>query len=132
MPAQTTEKQQYWGYLIIGVVAICAGIVMFLKVVPGRYPENAAPREMQMVFTQMFSRQAILKQNNGKFSSDFNELMITKEDCAQFDCKLSVDKDGNGYQFLLTMNGRSWFIQASSPVPKELKTNGEIAPAQNI
>lgn len=111
------EKPSFWGFMAVGFIALAGGIVMFVKVVPIGAPEGGVPRDVQMIFTQVYSAQNLIRSERGKYTPALIEIGVDQETCRRYSCLLQLTAEGANYDFRLAKDGQAWFIQAFSPVP---------------
>ena len=121
-PFQDWLKNRYHlGYFIVGVASLIGGIFIFaFIVIPSLESDTGVPREMQMIFTDVYSRQGLLFNERKKYSPAQIEVGIDQETCRQYSCLLTVDPDGRDYVFKLSKGDQTWAIHSRSPVPKEV------------
>lgn len=118
---QATEKPVFWGFLAVGFIALAGGIVMVFVVARDYKAEQGAPSDMGLVFTQVYSNQNLLKNERGKFTPALSELGVEQDKCRRYECLLTLAPDAMSYKFKMTKEGRTWYIESKSPVPKEEK-----------
>lgn len=92
---------------------------MFVKVVPPREPENI-PRDVTLLFTQVFSQQNLIRNERGTFTPALNEVGVSQDQCRLYRCLLTVKEGGKDYEFRLTKEDRSWMIRSTSPKGQEI------------
>lgn len=110
-----------FGYLIVGVASLIGGILIFaFIVIPQLQPESGVPRDVQLVFTEVFSRQSLLWKEKGVYSPALTEVGVDEETCRKYICLLTLAPDAKDYVMKLTKNGSSWQIHSKSPVPQEV------------
>jgi len=115
------KDRNFVGFLVIGFASLVGGIFMFAFIVlPRVRPESGVPRDIQMVFTRMFSNQNLVRRETGKFTPALNTVGIEQEECRKVSCLLTLAPGQDDYVFRLTKNGQSWEIKSQSPVPKEI------------
>ena len=108
------------GFLVIGFASLFGGLIMFTFIVlPRVRPESGVPRDMQMVFTRMFSNQNLVRRETGKFTPALVTVGVEQEQCRRFSCLLTLTPGQDDYVFQLTKDGQTWEIRSQSPVPKE-------------
>ena len=119
----TYNKPVFWGLLGVGFVALTAGILMFAFVVPRDLATHSAgvPRDMALLFTNVFVRQKAFRDGNDRYSPALIELAVSAEACARYLCRLTVPADGKSFLFRLSSEGRTWAVTEKSPVPKVWK-----------
>ncbi|MGE3262511.1 MAG: hypothetical protein AB7K68_12090 [Bacteriovoracia bacterium] len=116
------EKPVVWGFFGVGLIALAGGIVMAVQVARDmRADKSDIPPEMGMVFIDVFSAQNLLRSERGKYSAALNELGVEQDKCRMYSCLLTLAPDALNYRFKMSTNGRTWFIQAQSPIPAEEK-----------
>jgi hypothetical protein len=110
-----------FGYFVVGVLSLIGGIFIFVMiVVPQLQPVTGVPREVQMVFTEVFSRQNLIYNERGVYSPAMIEVGLDQETCRKYTCAMTVDASGKDYVMKLTKDGQTWQIHSKSPVPKEI------------
>lgn len=114
-----TEKKQFWGYFVVGFLSLAGGIAIFLKVVPARVMGVDVPRDVQMVFTQIYAQEQLHRNEKGRFTEDL-KLLGAEESCQRFQCAIQVSADGNNYSLVLRKDGRMWVQDRHSPKPREI------------
>lgn len=115
------ENRSFFGFLAVGFISLLGGIIMFIKVVPPREADGMPPRDMSMIFIQVFSQQANLKSGSLPFNPDISTMGVDTETCARYQCVFRLVDGGRDYDFRLTKNDRTWMINSSSPMAKEIK-----------
>ncbi len=113
------DHRSFWGFLLVGFLAMAAGIVMFVSVVPKK-DDGGPPREMTMIFVNAYSQQNLLFSERGRYSPALTELGIDQEMCRRYSCLLQLHPSGKDYELRLSQGERSWHIFSKSPVPKEM------------
>lgn len=88
-------------------------------VVPSRNVEDGVPRDVQLIFTEAFSQQNMIRNEKGRYTAALLDLGLEKMGCERYSCLLTSAPDGNGYQFRLSKEGKTWVINNHSPVPVE-------------
>jgi hypothetical protein len=116
------DKKSYVGYLLVGFLSLFGGISIFaLVIVPDRKPESGVPRDVQVLFTEVFSNQSLIRSEMGRYTPALNQVGVDEDRCKRFSCLLTLSSDGLDYSFQLTKEQKTWLIDAKSPVPKEKK-----------
>lgn len=114
-----TEKKQFWGYFVVGFTSLAGGIFIFLQVVPAGVMAVDVPRDVQMVFTQVYAQEQLHRNEKGRFTSDLG-LLGAQESCARYACAIQVSDDGKNYSLVLRKDGRMWVQDRHSPKPREI------------
>lgn len=114
------SKPVFYGFLAVGFLSLLGGIAMFAYVVPGDMSSTTVPRDAAFVFTDVFSNQLAIYGQAKRYAAALVEVGVSSETCDRYACRLTVPADGSTYTFRLTKDGRTWAIQAGSPVPKEV------------
>jgi hypothetical protein len=123
-----SERKNAWlmdkavfGYIVVGIASLIGGIFIFsFIVVPQLQPETGVPRDVQMVFTEVFSRQSLLLKERGVYTPAMIEVGLDQDTCRKYECMMTVDATGKDYVMKLSKGGSSWQIHSKSPVPKEI------------
>lgn len=116
--AQDHGKPVFYGFLAVGFLSLLGGIAMFIYVVPRDMDTGGVPRDMGMIFTEVFTQQLMLHNQNNRYAASLGEVNVDRETCDRYRCRLTTQPDGSTYIFRLSRDGRTWAIQPSSPVPK--------------
>ena len=115
------ENKVHLGYLIVGFASLIGGICMFFFiVVPQLKPVTGVPRDVQMVFTELFSQQDLVKRETGRFTPALIRVGVDQEVCRRYACLLTLTPASDGYEFRMAKEGKTWRISHHSPVPKEI------------
>jgi hypothetical protein len=119
METQEKRGRYFFGFIAVGVVSLIGGILIFIfVVVPERESIINVPRDVQMIFTQVFSQEGVFVNETGYFNPALTELGVEQEDCRRYSCLLTLSKDRKSYTFRLSKEGRTWQIGPKSPVPQ--------------
>lgn len=119
--SEPKQKKAFTGFFIIGVASFIGGILIFaMIVVPQLKPETGVPRDVQMVFTELFSRQSLIWKERGKYTPALIEVGVEQDQCSRYNCLLTLDPSGDDYLFRMSKDGQTWEIHSKSPVPKEV------------
>jgi len=114
------RDRNFVGFLVIGFASLVGGLIMFAFIVlPRVRPESGVPRDIQMIFTRMFSNQNLVRRETGKFTPALVTVGVELEQCRRFSCLLTLTPGQDDYVFQLTKDGQTWEIRSQSPVPKE-------------
>lgn len=109
-----------FGYLVVGVASLIGGIFIFaFIVIPQLQPATGVPREVQMLFTEVFSRQSLFYKERGVYTPAMIEVGMDQETCRKYTCMMTVDSTGKDYVMRLTKGEKTWEMHSKSPVPKE-------------
>lgn len=109
-----------FGYLVVGVASLIGGIFIFaFIVIPQLQPDTGVPRDVQLVFTEVFSQQSLIFKERGVYTPAMIEVGLDQETCRKYTCMMTVDATGKDYLMKLSKNGATWQIHSKSPVPKE-------------
>lgn len=115
------KDRNFVGFFVIGFASLVGGIFMFVFIVlPNSKPISGVPRDVQMIFTNVFSQQNLLKNETGRFSAALVQVGIAQEDCRRYSCLLTLNPAGDDYVFRLSKEGQVWQIRSKSPVPSEV------------
>jgi hypothetical protein len=116
------DKKSYVGYLLVGFLSLFGGISIFaLVIVPDRKPESGVPRDVQVLFTEVFSNQSLIRTEMGRYTPALNQLGVEEDRCKRFSCLLTISNDGLEYTFQLSKENKTWLINSKSPMPQEKK-----------
>jgi hypothetical protein len=127
MSMQAFEKldRRVFGFMAVGFLSLIGGIFIFaFIVVPQRQPQSGVPRDVQMVFTQVFVHQNLLRNETGRFSPALIQLGVGQEECRRYNCLLTLGGDAQDYEFRLSKGDQTWLIRSNSPVPEQLGPEG--------
>jgi hypothetical protein len=109
-----------FGYLVVGVASLIGGIFIFaFIVIPQLQPDTGVPRDVQLIFTEVFSRQSLMFKERGVYTPAMIEVGLDQETCRKYTCMMTVDATGKDYVMKLSKDGMTWQIHSKSPVPKE-------------
>jgi hypothetical protein len=114
------NKPVFFGLMGVGFLAMLGGIAMFVYVVPRDMDTGGIPRDVGLLFTNVFSQQILLKNERNRYAAALTEVGVDRETCDRFQCRLTVQPDGKDYIFRLSKEGHTWAIVSKSPVPKEV------------
>lgn len=115
------ESKIHFSYLIVGFASLIGGIAMFaFIVVPQLQPETGVPRDVQLIFTELFSQQSLVRRETGKFTPALIQVGVNQDVCRRYSCLLTLTEKSDGYEFRLGKDGKNWHITHHSPVPKEI------------
>lgn len=114
-------SSRFWGFLAVGFIALAGGIVMFFAVVPQRAAEIKIPRDVQLIFTQAYMQQNLIRNETGKFGGDSG---VGAEDCAAYRCAYELREGGRAYVLVLRKNERMWMMDEKSPQAREVRVGG--------
>ena len=104
--------------MAVGFLSLLGGIAMFAYVVPKDMDPGAVPRDVGVIFTEVFSNQLQIFHESKRYAAALSEVGIESERCNRYFCRLTVRADGGAYTFRLSKDGHTWAIQPNSPVPK--------------
>ncbi|MGZ3694307.1 MAG: hypothetical protein ACXWQO_08990 [Bdellovibrionota bacterium] len=122
MAAQLREKPVFWGFLGIGFISLFGGIIMAGQVAREMKADKSdIPPEMGMIFIDVFTGENLLFSERSKYAAALNEVGVNQDKCREYNCLLTLAPDSLNYKFQMSVDGRTWFIQAKSPVPVEEK-----------
>lgn len=112
-------KPVFWGLLGVGGIAMLGGIVMFIFVVPkDMATDGQVPRDAALMFTNVFLDQLAYHNETGRYAAALSQVNVDSNQCAQFNCRLTVPPDGKGFTFHISKEGRTWALTEKSPMPK--------------
>ncbi len=115
------KSKIFTGYLVIGFASLVGGIFMFVFIVlPQSKPISGVPRDVQLLFTEVFSQQNIIRNEVGRYSPALVQLNVDQETCRRYSCLLTLNPTGLDYVFRLSKDGQTWAIGSKSPMPKEV------------
>lgn len=116
------KSRVFWGYTAVGFIAMAGGIVMFAVTVPNWSANpNDAPKEMTLLFTQVYSQQANLHSGGLPFSPGLAQLGVEEATCKRFQCTYQITEGGKDYEMRMSQEGRTWRISAQKMIPVEVK-----------
>lgn len=116
------NKKTFWGYIAIGFIAMIGGVVMFAITVPKwDKEEGAAPYDLVVVFSKVYSVQANLRSAGLPYSPSLENTGIEKETCEKFSCTLKLIDAGKDFEMRMTKGGRTWQLTSKSMIPEEIK-----------
>lgn len=122
MSESTPRERRHLGYMVVAFLSLIGGIFIFaFIVIPQRRPETGVPRDVQHLFTNLYSDQLLVKNETGRFTPALITVNVPQDVCRRYDCLLTVAGDGLGYVFKLSKEGHRWEISQASPVPKEIQ-----------
>jgi hypothetical protein len=110
----------FFGFMAVGFLSLIGGIAMFVYVVPKSMDPGDVPRDVGVIFTEVFSQQLMLHNETKRYAAALSQVGVDRETCGRYSCRLTVPPDGGDYVFRLSKNGRVWAIRPNSPVPKAL------------
>lgn len=117
------KDRNFVGFLVIGFASLVGGIFMFaFIVIPSVRPVSGVPRDVQLIFTRVFSQQNLVRRETGKYTPALITLGVDQEECRRYRCLLTLAPEANDYTLRLTQDEKSWEIRSSSPMPKEIAT----------
>lgn len=122
---QALEKRfgdkTFFGYMAVGFLSLFVGIAIFmLFVIPDRRPESGVPRDVQVLFTNVYMNQLNIKRELGHYTPALIQIDVDQDTCRSFSCLLTVAPDGQDFEFRAAKGGQIWSIHSKSPVPKEV------------
>jgi hypothetical protein len=110
-----------FGYLFVGIDSFIGVIFIFaFIVIPQLQPDTGVPRDVQLVFTEVFSRQSLVFKEKGAYTPAMIDVGLDQETCRKLACLMTVDATGKDYVMKLSRDGTTWQIHSKSPVPKEV------------
>ena len=115
---QDHSKPVFYGFMAVGFLSLLGGIAMFAYVVPKDMDPGSVPRDVGVIFTEVFTNQLQIFHDTKRYAAALSEVGIESERCNRYSCRLTVRPDGGTYIFRLTKDGRTWAIQPNTPVPK--------------
>jgi len=115
------SKPVFFGFLTVGFFSLLGGIAMFIYVVPKDLADDQAPRDMGVIFTEVFLKQMNYFNENKRYAAALIEVEPDHETCVRYGCRLTTQPDGQNYIFRLNKGNHTWAIEPKSPVPKEEK-----------
>lgn len=115
------DKPVFFGFLGVGFLSLLGGIAMFAYVVPREMKTAGPPRDVGLLFTNVFTQQIVAFNENKRYAAALSQVGVSHETCARYGCRLTVPPDGATYVFRLSSGGRTWTITPKTPVPQEEK-----------
>ncbi len=112
------SKPVFFGFLVVGFLAMLGGIAMFAFVVPKDMNTGDVPRDVGVIFTNVFVKEMSFFTETNRYAASLGEIEIDRATCDKYNCRLTVQPDGQNYIFRLSKGGRTWAIEPKSPVPK--------------
>jgi hypothetical protein len=112
------SKPVFWGFMTVGFFSLLGGIAMFIYVVPKDLGSDQAPRDMNVIFTEVFLKQMNYYNENKRYAAALIEIEPDHETCVRYSCRITTQVDGQNYIFRMVKDGHSWALEPKSPVPK--------------
>jgi len=107
--------------MTVGFLSLLGGIAMFIYVVPKDLSPDQTPRDMSVIFTEVFLKQLNLFNDHKRYSAALTEIEMDPATCSRYNCRLTVPPNGQNYIFRMSKDGHVWAIGPRSPVPKVMK-----------
>ena len=114
------SKPVFWGFMSVGFLSLLGGIAMFVYVAPKDLGPGQVPRDMGVIFTDVFLKQLNLFSEQKRYAAALTEVDMDHDTCSRYNCRLTVPPDGQNYIFRMSKDGHVWAIEPKSPVPKEI------------
>lgn len=116
--AQNHGEPVFYGFLAVGFASLLGGIAMFAYVVPKDMDPGDVPRDVGVVFTEVYTQQLTFHNDAKRYAASLGEVNVDRDTCDRYHCRLTTQPDGEHYIFRLSKNGHTWAVQPPSPVPK--------------
>ena len=115
------QDRSYFGFLWVGFFSLMGGIGIFFFFVAPRDGATAVPRDVQLMFTYVYSQEGLIRNEKGIYTDNLEILQVDKGDCEKYFCQIKLGADSKTYEMVAKKDNRIWVMQSVSPVPKEIK-----------
>ena len=76
--ARDLSKPVFWGFMTVGFLSLLGGILMFAYVVPKDLDANAPPRDVGVLFTEVFLKQLNIFEVRKRYAAALNTDVLEK------------------------------------------------------